>query len=313
MSAMKKLSIVIPCYYNQDNVAITFNAIKTELDQVADELAFEVIFVDDGSKDNTYQALLALKDKYPAIVKVIKLVKNVGGYTAIMAGIKHASTADCLTIISADMQDPPEMIRTMYEAWKKGSKLVIGQRVKRDDGMINDLFSNTFYFFLRRFVPDFIPKGGFDFVFFDRDLRDHLISINEKNTNPLYLLAWMGYPYICIPYERRKREIGKSRWTFQKKLKLLIDSFISFTYSPVRLISLLGIFLGLASFLYMIFIVYAKLSGAIGVEGWSTLMIVILLVSAFQMMAIGVLGEYVWRCLDAVRDRPQYIIEKTHD
>jgi glycosyltransferase involved in cell wall biosynthesis len=310
---MNKLSIVIPCYYNQDNVEITFKAIKQELDTLSSELSFDVIFVDDGSKDKTYQTLLELKTRFPQHIKIIKLVKNVGAYTAIMAGIKHASAADCLTIIAADLQDPPELIKSMYEEWKKGTKLVLGQRVKRDDGFVNDLFSKIFYFFLLKFVHDYVPKGGFDFVFFDAELRKHLIEINEKNTNPLYLLTWMGYQYTCIPYERRKREIGKSRWTFQKKVKLLIDSFVSFTYGPIRLISILGILLGLVSFIYMIFIVYAKLSGAIGVEGWSTLMIVLLLVSAFQMMAIGVLGEYVWRCLDAVRGRPQYIVEITHD
>lgn len=310
---MNKLSIVIPCFYNQDNVEITFNAIKAELDQLSGELEFNIIFVDDGSKDETYQTLLKLKEKHDAQIQIIKLLKNVGAYTAIMAGIKHATSADCLTIIAADLQDPPELIRTMYESWKKGSKLVLGQRIKRDDGFLNDLFSKTFYFVLRKFVHDYVPKGGFDFVYFDRELRNHLIEINEKNTNPLYLLTWMGYPYTCIPYERRKREIGKSRWTFQKKMKLLIDSFVSFTYAPIRMISLLGIILGFASFMYMVLIMYAKLSGSIAVEGWSTLMIVILLVSSFQMMAIGVLGEYVWRCLDAVRGRPQYIIEKTHN
>lgn len=310
---MKKLSIIIPCYYNQDNVKPTFEVLYKVLSSISDNLKFDVVFVDDGSKDLTYSRLLELKQDYPDKVKVVKLVKNVGSYTAIVAGLKYADSADCYTVISADLQDPPELIKLMHQEWIKGTKLVLGQRVKKNDGFITDLLSDTFNLLLRKCAKDYIPKGGFDFVLFDRALRDQLVQINERNTNSLYLLTWMGYQYTCIPYERRERQIGKSRWTISKKIKLLIDSFVSFTYAPIRIISFTGIVLGLISLLYMLYILYAKFSGLIEVEGWTTTMIILLLVSSFQMMALGIIGEYVWRCLDAVRGRPQYIIETTID
>lgn len=310
---MKKLSIIVPCYFNQDNVRPTFEVLYKVLSELSDSLRFDVIFVDDGSKDQTYTRLQELKKEYPDHIKIIKLVKNVGSYTAIVAGLKHADSADCYTVISADLQDPPELIRTMHSEWLKGTKLVLGQRIKKNDGFFTDLFSDAFNFLLRKCAKDYIPKGGFDFVFFDRVLRDQLIKINEPNTNSLYLLTWMGYQYTCIPYERRVRTIGKSRWTFSKKVKLLIDSFVSFTYAPIRIISFIGILLGMVSLIYMLYILYAKISGLIEVEGWTTTMIVLLLVSSFQMIALGILGEYVWRCLDAVRGRPQYIVETAVD
>jgi dolichol-phosphate mannosyltransferase len=307
---MKKLSIIIPCYYNQDNVRPTFEVLHRELKSISN-LNFEIVFVDDGSKDQTFNRLTELKNEYPDILKIVKLVKNVGSYTAIVAGLKFASSGDCFTVISADLQDPPELIKTMHAEWVKGTKLILGQRIKKNDGFFNDLFSDTFNFLLRKCANDYIPKGGFDFVFFDKALRDQLININERNTNSLYLLTWMGYQYTCVPYERQQRTIGKSRWTAAKKIKLLIDSFVSFTYAPIRIISFTGILLGLFSLMYLIYILYAKISGLIVVEGWTTTMIILLLVSSFQMMALGVIGEYVWRCLDAVRGRPQYIIDQT--
>ena len=308
---MKTLSVIIPCYFNEDNVKPTFEKINLELSSLSDLLKFEVVFVDDGSKDQTFNRLIELKNEFPDKVKIVKLVKNVGSYTAIVAGLKFADSGDCFTVISADLQDPPELIKKMHGEWLKGTKLILGQRAEKNDGFISNFFSNIFNFLLRKCAKDYIPKGGFDFVFFDKALRDQLILINERNTNSLYLLTWMGYQYTCIPYIRQKRTIGKSRWTTAKKIKLLIDSFVSFTYAPIRIISFTGILLGIISLMYMVYILYAKITGMIVVEGWTTIMIILLLVSSFQMMALGVLGEYVWRCLDAVRGRPQYIIDQT--
>jgi dolichol-phosphate mannosyltransferase len=136
--------------------------------------------------------------------------------------------------------------------------------------------------------------------------------MGERNSNIFYLMTWMGYDYINIPYTRKKREIGTSRWTIQKKIKLLIDSLLSFSYFPIRAISVIGISLGIGAFLYGLYIIISRVFfGSIDVEGWSALMVVLLFVSSFQMIAIGILGEYVWRGLDASRKRPLYIVEET--
>jgi polyisoprenyl-phosphate glycosyltransferase len=152
-----------------------------------------------------------------------------------------------------------------------------------------------------------MPDGGFDFVLFDRQIKDRILAMSERNSNIFYLMVWMGYAYVNIPYVRQAREIGKSRWTIQKRIKLLIDSLLSFSFFPVRAITVSGMVLGAVAFLYAIYILAAKLFGAIGVPGWTALMVVVLFVSAFQMIALGIIGEYVWRTLDAARQRPLYV------
>ncbi len=304
---MSLVSVIIPCYFNQDNVANTYREISKEFEKI--QTRFEIVFVDDGSQDNTYGALLKLKELHPQNIKIIKLVRNVGSYTAILAGMSKAS-GDCMAVISADLQDPPELLTQMYAHWQKGLKLVLAAREKRNDGLFNNTFSNVYHSLIRKFAIPGIPKGGFDFVLFDKELRDRVLEMNERNTNTLYLLPWLGYSYVTIPYERRKREIGKSRWTLSKKVKLFIDSFVSFTYFPIRAISFGGILLGLCSIVYLMYILYSKITGQIQIEGWTAMMVTMLAVAAFQMIAIGIIGEYVWRCLDIVRNRPQYVIEK---
>lgn len=303
---MSFVSVVIPCYFNQDNVVNTYNEISKEFQKIGTR--FEIVFVDDGSKDATFERLKDLKKNHPDTIQIIKLVRNVGSYTAILAGMSKAK-GDCITVISADLQDPPELISQMYAHWQKGVKLVLAARIKRNDGLFNNLFSNIYHSLIKKFALPGVPKGGFDFVLFDKELCQHVLKMNERNTNTLYLLPWLGYSYVTIPYERRKRDVGQSRWTLSKKMKLFIDSFVSFTYFPIRAISFGGIFLGAMSFLYLFYILFAKLSGRIHIEGWTTMMITVLAVSAFQMVAMGIIGEYVWRCLDIVRNRPQYIIE----
>ncbi|MBK6833051.1 MAG: hypothetical protein IPG89_01740 [Bacteroidetes bacterium] len=149
--------------------------------------------------------------------------------------------------------------------------------------------------------------------FFDKQLKDEVVKINEKDTNTLYLLAWLNYDMVTIPYTRVKREVGKSRWTLKKKIKLFIDSFISFSYAPLKLISILGITLGLAAFIYSIVIIYLKLSGKEDSSGWSSLMVVILFAASFQMIGLGIIGEYVWRNLEASRKRPVFVVDKVYE
>jgi dolichol-phosphate mannosyltransferase len=267
--------------------------------------------VDDGSRDKTLEKLLEFKRQYPEKVKVIKLSGNFGSYNAILAGMNHA-TGDCNVVLTADMQDPPELIPKMYNYWKSGIKLVIANRTDREEPFFGRLFSNLYHYLIKKLALRNVPKGGYDLVLFDRQLKEEVVRINEKNTNQLYLLSWLRYDYVNIPYTRRKRDIGKSRWTLQKKVKLFVDSFVSFSFFPIRFISVTGLLLGLISLLYALFIIYAKLTHLVPVSGWATLMVVILFVSSFQMIAIGIIGEYVWRSLDASRNRPNYVIDEVY-
>lgn len=306
---MAKLSVIIPCYYNELNIPSTAAELIANEPNFPAGTEFEYVMVDDGSGDNTMSALRTFKKSYPDKVKIVKLSGNFGSYNAILAGMKHAS-GDCNVIISADLQDPVELMPRMFEHWSKGIKLVIGNRKDRKDPFFSKLFAKTFQFLIKKYALPGLPEGGFDYVLFDRQLKDNVLSMDEKNSNSLYLLIWMKYDYVCIPYSRKERKAGKSRWTFKKKLKLFIDSFVAFSFLPVRLISVAGISLGIAAILYAFYIIWNKFSGNIQVEGWSTMMIVFLFVSSFQMISLGILGEYLWRTLDAGRKRPNYVVDE---
>lgn len=306
---MPKLSIIIPCYFNGENIPITKQRLLENETLFENDVTFEYVMVDDGSKDNTVDELIKFKNEQPGKVKIIKLAGNVGSYNAILAGMNYA-TGDCCVVIAADLQDPPELMVKMYSHWKNGIKLVVGNRADREDSFFQKAFSNSYHKLIQKFALKNIPDGGFDYVFFDKQLKDEVVKINEKNTNTLYLLAWLNYDMVCIPYTRSKREVGKSRWTLQKKIKLFIDSFISFSYAPLKFISITGITLGLIAFIYSLVIIILKFSGSIEPTGWSSMMVVILFVSSFQMIGLGIIGEYVWRNLEASRQRPVYVVDQ---
>lgn len=308
---MPRLSIIIPCYYNEKNIPVTGPALIANERNFPADVEFEYVYVDDGSKDNTLAALIALKESYPDKIKVVKLAGNVGSYNAIVAGFEYA-TGDCISMITADLQDPPELIAKMYAHWQNGIKFVVANRIKREEAFIKKTLASTFQYLIKRFALPNIPKGGFDFVLFDRQLKDELLKIKEKNTNSLYLLAWMNFDMVSIPYVRKARELGVSKWTFKKRLKLFIDSFVSFSYLPLRIITVLGFLTGFITLIYALVIIVLKISGNVPVSGWSSMMLVILLTSSFQMIALGVLGEYLWRVLEASRNRPLYIVDKVY-
>lgn len=308
---MPKISVIIPCYFNELNIPTTVQELKTNETLFPADVAFEYVMVDDGSKDNTLEELKKFKATYPEQVKIIKLSGNFGSYNAIQAGMKYA-TGDCTVVIAADLQDPPELMVKMYEYWQKGVKLVVANRNDREDAFTSRIFAEQYQKLIRKHALANLPKGGFDYCLFDRQLREQVVNMGENNTNSLYLLMWLKYDYVAIPYTRKARKAGKSRWTLSKKIKLFVDSFVSFSYFPLRLITIGGLVLGLISLLYAAYVIFAHLTGNIDVQGWTTMMVVFLLVAAFQMISIGIIGEYLWRNLEASRKRPAYIIDEIH-
>lgn len=306
---MPKISVIIPCYFNEQNIPVTAKKLLENERLFDNDVAFEYVMVDDGSKDNTFGELQLFKNQNPEKVKIVKLSGNFGSYNAIIAGMEYA-TGDCNVVLSCDLQDPPELIAKMYNHWNNGIKLVLANREKRDDGFLSNIFSNLYQKMIRKYGIPTLPDGGFDFCLFDKTIKNEILSLKEHNTNALYLMVWMKYEYVNIPYKRQKREIGKSRWTSAKKMKLLVDTFVSFSFTPIRAITIMGIFIGFAAIIYAAIIIYERLSGNIETEGWTALMVVLLLVSSFQIIALGILGEYIWRVLDAARKRPLYIIDK---
>ncbi|WP_183906716.1 glycosyltransferase family 2 protein [Rufibacter immobilis] len=306
---MPLLSVIIPCYFNEANIPVTATKLLRNENLFPKDVAFEYVFVDDGSQDRTFEELLKVKAAHPEKVKLVKLVRNVGSYNAVIAGMEFA-TGDCTVIISADLQDPPELMVKMLEYWRQGFKLVIGNRQDRQDPFLKKKIASVFHAIMRKTAINNLPKGGFDYIFFDKFIREEVLKMKESNSNVMYLIAWLGFEYVSIPYVRLKREIGETRWTFGKNVKLFLDSILSFSYLPIRIIAIMGLLLGGVALLYGMFLIVAKISGAALVEGWSSLMVVLLFVSSFQMIALGVIGEYVWRALDASRKRPLYLIDK---
>ncbi|MDO8999288.1 MAG: glycosyltransferase family 2 protein [Bacteroidota bacterium] len=309
---MPKISIITPCYYNGDNIPVTFPVLLENEKNFPEGTQIEYVFVDDGSKDNTFEQLKIVQAKYPSKVKVIKLSRNFGANNASFAGICNA-TGDCCVILSADLQDPPELIPQLYSHWLKGYKLVLAQKTNREDSFITKFFSNTYHNLVRKIILKNSPKGGFDLWLFDKTLRDEIMNMNERNFHLPTLFMWLGFEYVSIPYTRRKREIGKSGWTFSKKLKTFIDSFVAFTYLPLRMISVVGITLGLLSIIYALSILLNRFISGVEVAGWSSLMIVLLFTSSFIMISLGIIGEYLYRTLDAARNRPNFVIDQKLD
>jgi dolichol-phosphate mannosyltransferase len=309
---MPKLSIIVPCYFNEDNIPVTVQSLVENEKNFLPEVSFEYLFVNDGSGDDTLGALLRAQKQYPGRIRIVDLAGNVGSYNAIVAGIAHA-TGDCLSVITADMQDPPELMVEMYTYWQKGFKLVIGNRQDREETGFAQVLAKVFHWLMKKIALRNIPDGGFDFVFFDRQVAEEVAKLHERNSNVFYLMVWLGFTYVNIPYVRRKREIGKSRWTLSKKIKLLIDSLLAFSFVPIRAISVAGLGLGIIALIYGVYIISLKLLHPNEPAGWTTLMVVLLVVSAFQMIALGVIGEYVWRGLDAARRRPLYVVRQLFD
>ena len=306
MDKKNLFSIVIPVYYNENNLLLTVPVLQKVCKSLS-HYDFELVFVDDGSGDRSYDVLKAFQ-RNDNRIKIIKLARNFGSINAIQAGLKYAR-GDLVGVISADLQDPPNLFKKMVVQWEKGHKVVLATRQEREDRWIDTVFSNFFYLLVRRFVLENMPKGGADVLLLDKQVVQLISEIDEKNTSIIALIIWLGFKPVQIPYIRKKRKIGKSRWSLAKKIKLLIDTFTAFSYSPIRLISFIGIMIAFASFFYGGFIIYNRIVNNISVEGWSSLIVIVLFLSGFQLISLGVLGEYLWRNFYASKNRPNYIVD----
>jgi dolichol-phosphate mannosyltransferase len=305
---MKTFSIVVPVYYNESNLPETI----PQLLALAPNLPgyqLELVMVDDGSGDDSLRILRKFQREFPDVIKVVKLTRNFGSMAAIQAGFTVA-TGDCVGMISADLQDPPEIFLDMIDHWERGSKAVFAIRQDREEQPLQKMFSNTYYSLIRKFAIAEYPNGGFDFFLVDRQVIAGLNRIREKNTNIMTLIYWLGYTPVMIPYVRRQRRQGKSRWTLSKKVKLFIDTFVGFSYFPIRVLSVIGLLVAMGSFFYGLFVLIYWLFFGEVVKGWVPTIMVLTFTSGIQMAMLGVLGEYLWRTLDEVRRRPPFVIDE---
>lgn len=307
---MKKISIVIPVYFNESNLPDTVPQLLS-LEEKLPGYSLELVFVDDGSGDQSLSFLRDFQRQHPDQIKVVKLTRNFGSMSAIQAGFTVA-TGDCVGMISADLQDPPKIFLDMISHWEKGSKAVFAVRQDREEHLVQKMLSNTYYSLIRKFALADYPTGGFDFFLVDRQVVTDLNRIQEKNTNIMTLVYWLGYKPVMIPYIRRQRAKGKSRWTFAKKVKLFIDTFVAFSFVPIRILSALGLLVAVGSFLYGGYVLSYWYFYGIEVKGYVPIIVALAFNSGLQMAMLGVLGEYLWRTLDEVRRRPQFVIDEIY-
>lgn len=300
-----KISFVVAVYHNEGALLKTHEKIQSVFSNELTQHEYEIVFVDDGSKDGSLQEILSLRGQ-DSRVKVITFTRNFGQMAAMLAGFREA-TGDAIINISADLQDPVELIPQMVKKWEEGSEIVICYRTDRSDTLLAKLFSRFAYGVLRMSHPQ-IPPGGFDFVLMDRKVMDAFNAIDVRHRYFQGDLLWTGYRTSFIPYVRLKRTIGKSQYNFGKKLKNFLDAVLDASYLPIRFISLVGVITSALGVLYSVSIVFSWLRGETPFSGWAPIMIAILLVGGLIMVMLGVIGEYVWRINEEVRKRPNYVV-----
>lgn len=306
------LSIIVPVYFNARELDATLATLRREVVDVIRPLTTEIVFVDDGSGDDSFAVLQRLRKEHPQLVRLVKLTRNFGQANATRAGFEHAR-GKFLVAISADGQDPASLIVEMLRAHRdEGFELVIAYRTGRDESFFRRATSRIFYSLIRRLSFPNMPEGGFDFLGFSRRVLRVLQQSPEANPFFQGEFLWTGYAPKFLPYHRAARPgEGRSRWTFRKKLTFFIDGVVSYSDAPLRWMSLTGIICALLGILYAVVIFVARLSGEFPFYGWAPLMIVVLVLGGLQMLMLGVLGEYVWRALAEARGRPRYLVERT--
>ncbi len=303
------ISFIIPIYQNEDTITTTFNKIHHIFSNRLPEFEFECIFINDGSSDGSWAEIiqLSLKDSR---VKAISFSRNFGQVAAMIAGSKQAKGAAAI-FISADLQDPMELIVEMIRHWFTGkSEIVICYRTDREDSFPVRLTSALFYSFIKLSNPQ-MPKGGFDFVLLDRKALDVFGSFDERNRFIQGDILWMGFNIKFIPYKRLERVSGKSQWSFGKKLKYFMDGSINTSYMPIRFMSLLGIFSAILGFVYAFVVAYARYINKVPFKGYAPIVILQLIIGGLIMIMLGIIGEYLWRVYDETRGRPTYITKET--
>ncbi len=302
---MSKISIVIPVYYNSDTLEMLYEDMKEKiLPQLGD---YEIVFVDDGSGDNSWEIMNKIRERDDRVV-CTRLSKNFGEHAALLAGLSIC-TGDCAVTKQADLQEDSTLILDMYESWKRGNKVVLAIRESRDEGALKKFMAGMYYWIVRKMINKDMPQGGCDCYLVDRQVIECLEKMEEKNSSLTLQVMWLGFRSEKIYFHRLDRTVGKSRWTFAKKFKLVMDSMMSFTYLPVRFMSGCGIVFFIAAIIGMIMTIREKLTVGTPILGYASLMCVVLFSSGLILLMLGILGEYIWRTLDASRNRPPFIID----
>jgi glycosyltransferase involved in cell wall biosynthesis len=307
---MPKISVVIAVYNNAGSLKLTHQQLCSIFEERLPNHDLEVVFVNDGSADGSLEELMQIRAGDQR-VQVIDFTRNFGQMAAMLAGFSEA-TGDAVINVSADLQDPLDLVPEMVRSWEAGGEIVVCHRTDRADSFSARLFSRMAYGILRLAQPN-MPDGGFDYVLMDRRVVDVFNSIDVRHRYFQGDLLWTGFRTTFIPYVRQERRIGHSQYNFSKKLKNFLDAVLDVSYFPIRLISLAGVATSALGMLYGVTIMIAWALGRTPFEGWAPIMIALLVIGGLIMLMLGVIGEYVWRIYEEVRKRPNYIVRAKLD
>jgi dolichol-phosphate mannosyltransferase len=301
------ISIVTPAYNEKDNLLPLYGRINKVFAEIKQE--WEWMIIDDHSSDGTFDVVkeIAVQDTR---VRGLRLSRNFGSHNAYLCGITN-SKGEAVVAMAGDGQDPPELIVELFDKWKDGHQVVwAGRNPTKNNDVISRFFSRAYYMIMRKFVGmQNMPERGADFFLADRIVCDALLNCQERNMSIFAMITWMGFRQELIHYDQQIRVHGKTGWTLSKKIKLLIDSIIGFSYLPIRAMGTIGAVVALIGLLYIPFIVINAILGH-PVEGWSSLTIIVIILGGVQMLMLSVLGEYLWRTLEESRNRPNFLIEE---
>ncbi len=305
----KLFSVVLLAYQSEKRLQTAVSRICTVLE--AEAIPFELILIDDGSKDRSFQLAQSLAARDPRI-RAFRLSRNFGSPYAFFAGLTLARGA-CATSLPDDLQRPPELAVQLYRKWEEGHKLVVAHRLSRSDGRLNDWFSNLYYHLMNRYSRVQFPPGGTDGFLADREVIDILNTrISPIHTSPVVEALRLGFEPAFVGYDRPATE-GRSRWTLRKKIGLFADTFFGASVWPLRAIALLGFAVFVVCLLLVLLIIWAKLFTdntlfGLPVQGWATTLVFITMFNGLMLLSIGVVAEYIWRIFEEVKKRPGYII-----
>jgi len=303
---MKKVSIVTPFYNEEKSIKDYFLAIN-EVFKSIPEVSYEIVAVDDGSVDKTYE-ILKKHAKSQNNIRVIKLSRNFGKEAALTAGLDYA-LGDAAIPLDADLQDSPEIIPNMISEWNKGYKVVLAERSNRQDPILKKITAFLFYKIASKIMDSKVPKNIGDFRLIDRMVLNEIKNLREKNRFMRGLLSWPGYSTSKVYYVRNGRKNGETKYNYKSMMKYAFDGIFSFSTFPIRLMLYLGAFVSISSFIYAIYIIYQKMVNDVGVPGYASLMTIMLFLNGVILISIGVLGEYIGRIFNEVKARPIYLVE----
>ena len=306
-----KYSLIIPVYKNEANLDRLLPAVVKLGEHAPGE--FEVVFVVDGSPDRCLEILRERLPALPLRAKLLSLSRNFGSFAAVAAGMEK-SWGDCIAVMAADLQEPPELVLQFFEALGSGrSDIVFGVRGGRSDPWPSEMASTLFWYFYRKFVSKDMPAGGVDVFGCTREVRDQLLPLQGVNTNIIALLFWLGYRREYIVYERQERLEGKSAWTLSKKLRYAMDSIFNFTDLPIRLLLYAGSIAMVLAVFFAGLVLTAKLQGNIPVPGYAPIVLAITFFGALTSLGFGIVGQYLWLGLQVSRRRPNYVIHSVEE